>query len=269
MSRPNNSSAGQPIVAVQDVTVRLGDVLAVDGGSITADPGQLVGIIGPNGAGKTTLLRTITAAITPDEGTVTVTGMNVHERSSRAVSRAVAVVPQDTSLAFDFDVRQLVAMGRTPYLDRMGRSDGSDRDAVDRAMERTEVAQFADRMVSELSGGERQRVLLARAIAQETPVLLLDEPTASLDINHQLRTLELVRELVDGGTTVLAAIHDLDLAARFCDELILLDEGNVVDDGSPETVLTAENLERVFGTPAAVRTNPVTDSVQVIPLERQ
>lgn len=264
-TRPSDAIDGA-VVEIDGVSVHLGDVTAVDDVSLAAEPGQVVGLIGPNGAGKTTLLRTITAAIAPSSGTVRVNGTDVQSRSSRAVSRLVATVPQATNIGFDFRVREIVAMGRTPYQDRFGRGHRHDTSAVADAMTRTDVARFADRPISAVSGGERQRVLLARAIAQDTPVLLLDEPTASLDINHQVRTLELVRGLAAEGTAVIAAIHDLDLAARYCDELALLDDGRLVAHGPPAAVLTRQHLEEVFGIEAVVTTDPVTGSRRVTAL---
>lgn len=254
-----------PRVTVDRVSVQLGDVEALAGVSTEVGEGCLMGLIGPNGAGKTTLLRTITNAVRPDAGAVYIDDVDVADLSSQAVSRKVAVVPQDTALGFDFDVRDIVAMGRTPYIGRFGANQPADTDAVEQAMAQTAVLQFASRSISEVSGGERQRVLLARAIAQETPVLLLDEPTASLDIKHQVQTLELVRELVEQGKTVIAAIHDLNLAARYCDELLLLADGEVMARGTPETVLTAQNVKAAFGTPSIVGPHAITGSVHVTP----
>lgn len=261
------SSMGErpTMVTLDQVSVRLGDVQALTNVSATVAEGCFLGLIGPNGAGKTTLLRTITDAVRPDAGAVMIDGVAVGNLSSRAVSRQVAVVPQDTALAFDFDVRDIVAMGRTPYIGRFGASQPADMAAVERAMAECEVKQFASRSISEVSGGERQRVLLARAIAQETPVLLLDEPTASLDINHQVQTLELVRDLVEQGKTVIAAIHDLNLAARYCDELLLLADGAIMASGSPDTVLTARTVNEAFGTPAIVGPHAISGSIHVTP----
>jgi len=204
----------EPMLDVSDLAVSFGEQSVVSGVGFSVDRGSLVGLVGPNGAGKTTVLRTLKGTLDPDAGTVRVGGEPIHSKSAKAVSRLVASTPQGTALSFDFSVRQTVEMGRTPHLGRFDRMDAADRRAVGRAMERASVAQFADRPFTSLSGGERQRVLLARALAQETPVLLLDEPTASLDINHAVRTLELVRTLVDDGKTAVAAIHDLNLAAR-------------------------------------------------------
>nr|WP_231554195.1 ATP-binding cassette domain-containing protein [Halobellus rufus] len=238
----------------------------LDGVDATIDSGRFVGLVGPNGAGKTTLLRTINGTLAPDAGSVTVEGRRIQELSSKAASRLVATVPQDTAVAFEFDVRTVVEMGRNPHRSRFGGWREADSEAVERAFEWTDTEQFADRAVSTLSGGERQRVLLARALAQESPLLLLDEPTASLDINHQVRTLELVRTLVARGKTAVAAIHDLNLAAQYCDELLLLADGEVAAFGPPASVLTEDALGDAFGANAVVSRHPVTGSVYVTAL---
>ncbi|MDS0293382.1 heme ABC transporter ATP-binding protein [Halogeometricum luteum] len=267
MSREGESeSRPRPVVRTTDLSVELGGETILDDVDLTVGRGTFVGLIGPNGAGKTTLLETINGSLAPSGGRVDVDGENVHALSSKAASRLVATVPQDTSLTFDFDVRETVRMGRTPHRSRFGGWREDDESAVERALERTRTTEFVDRTVSDLSGGERQRVLIARALAQETPLLLLDEPTASLDINHQVRTLELVRELVGEGKTAVAAIHDLNLAAHYCDELLLLSGGRVVAAGPPESVLTEENLEDAFGANAVVARHPVTGSVYVTAL---
>ncbi|WP_394327395.1 ATP-binding cassette domain-containing protein [Halopelagius longus] len=244
----------------------LGGTTILDGVSLDVDTGTFVGLIGPNGAGKTTLLRALNGALTPALGRVEVAGERIDRLGSKAASRLVATVPQDTSVSFDFDARETVRMGRTPHLSRFGGWSDEDSAAVERAMERTDVTGLADRAVTGLSGGERQRVLIARALAQATPLLLLDEPTASLDINHQVRTLELVSELVAEGKTAVAAIHDLNLAAHYCDELVLLSGGGVVAAGPPAEVLTEANLEGAFDANAVVSRHPVTGSVYVTAL---
>lgn len=254
-----------PLVDVRDVAVGYGDDPVLTGVSLAVERGEFVGLVGPNGAGKTTLLQAINGIITPSAGTVLVDGTDVHGLSSRAASRRVATVPQDTTVAFDFSVADIVEMGRTPYTGRFGRDTGADA-AVERALERTETAQFRNRSVGSLSGGERQRVVLARALAQETPALVLDEPTASLDINHQARTLALVRDLTREGKAALAAIHDLDLAARFCDRLVVLAGGGVRAVGPPAEVLTGERVRATFDTAAAVVPSPVTGAATVTPL---
>ncbi|MFC6991559.1 heme ABC transporter ATP-binding protein [Haladaptatus sp. GCM10025707] len=254
------------MISIDGISVSFGPVDVLNAISANVEAGTFVGLVGPNGAGKTTLLRAINGAIDPDSGTVAVDGQNVHDLSAKAASRLVATVPQDTSVAFPFPVRDIVAMGRHPYQSRFDRQTTADANAVDRALARTQTEQFADRNIDELSGGERQRVILARALAQETPVLLLDEPTASLDINHQVRTLELVSDLVAEGKTAVAAIHDLNLAAHYCDELLLLADGQMLAAGAPESVLTEEALASAFDTRAVVARHPVTHSVYVTAL---
>ncbi|NHN49702.1 ATP-binding cassette domain-containing protein [Halostella sp. JP-L12] len=254
------------MIDVECVTVSLGGTEVLTDVSASVDRGSFVGLVGPNGAGKTTLLRTISGAISPDSGRVLIDGEDVHRLSSKAASRRVAVVPQETHLAFSFDVETAVAMGRHPYRSRFGRATDADRAAVERAMERTGVGRFADRSVEAVSGGERQRVLLARALAQDTPVLLLDEPTASLDVNHQVETLELVSDLVADGKTAVAAIHDLNLAARYCDELVMLADGGVLAHGTPAEVLSEANLADAFDADAVVTRDGVTGSLSVTAL---
>jgi iron complex transport system ATP-binding protein len=254
------------VIDLDDVSVSFGDVSVLDAVSLTVSEGEFLALVGPNGAGKTTLLRTCNGLLAPDRGSVRVDGRDIAACSAREVGQLVATVPQETTIAFEFDVREFVMMGRTPHRSRFRTATTADQEAVDSALERTDTAQFADRSVEELSGGQRQRVVIARALAQDTPVLLLDEPTASLDINHQVRTLSLARELAEEGKTVVAAIHDLELAARFCDRMALLSDGDVLADGPPDSVLTAERLESTFGVRTAVATNPVTGTPTVTPL---
>ncbi len=250
---------------VRDVDVELGGTQILDAVSADVGDGRLVGVVGPNGAGKSTLLRAMNGVVKPVSGIVLVDDEAVHELPSKAASRRIASVPQDTNLGFEFTVRETVEMGRHAHVPRFG-SD-PDPEAVEHAMERAEVAQFADRDVTSLSGGEKQRVLLARALAQQAPVLLLDEPTASLDVNHQVRTLELVRGLADDADrAVVAAIHDLDLAARYCDELVLVADGRVLDSGRPADVLTPERVREAFDARVAVGTDPATGDPTVTPL---
>ena len=251
-------------VDIEDLTVRRGDATVLDGVTLSADPGTFVGVVGPNGAGKTTLVQTANGTLDPEAGTVRVGEDDLHTLPSKAASRRVATLPQNPSLDFEFTGREIVEMGRYPHAPRFGTD--PDPDAVDRALDQTAATTLADRPVTSLSGGEQQRILVARAVAQDAPVVLLDEPTASLDVNHKVRTLDLARDLAADGRTVLAAIHDLDLAARYCDELVLLADGEIVGTGAPSDVLTPDAIERAFGVPAAVTTDPVTGSPLVTAL---
>ena len=256
----------EPVLEATDLTVSLGEKRILDGVDFAVDAGELVGLVGPNGAGKTTLLRAVRGTLTPDSGNVRVAGEAITNLDSKAASRRVATVPQDTALAFEFSVRETVEMGRTPHLPRFGGMEPADYDAVERAMARTEVAEFADRPVTEISGGERSRVLLARALAQATPLLLLDEPTASLDLNHQLATFDTVSELVGSGRAAVAAIHDLNLAARYCDRLVVVADGGILAQGAAEAVLTEETLREAFDADAVVTSDPVTERPHVTAL---
>jgi len=254
------------VIRFADVDVGIGDADILEEVSFAIPEGQFLALVGPNGAGKTTLLRTCNGLLQPSAGRVAIEGDDVTSLSARELGKRVATVPQETTLAFDFDVEDVVEMGRTPHRSRFVPGDAADKTAVAAALRRTDTRQFARRSVEALSGGERQRVLLARALAQDTPILLLDEPTASLDINHQVETLSLVRELVDDGKTVVAAIHDLELAARFCDAVALLSDGELLAHGSPAAVLTVDRLERAFDVRVAVSVNPRTGTRSVTPL---
>lgn len=257
------SSPVSPIVTVSDLELAYGPIPVLEDVSFAVDRGEFVGLVGPNGAGKTTLLRALTGAIEPATGGVRIDGTDITNCRSRTSSRLVSVVPQDTSLSFSFDVRTVVEMGRHPHRSRFAPPSAVDRRHVRRALERTRTAQFADRAIDAVSGGERQRVLFARAIAQDTPLMVLDEPTASLDVNHRIETLELARELVDDGRTIVAAIHDLELAARYCDRLCLLANGTLQADGNPADVVTASTLASAFDAEAVVGRNPVTGTPTV------
>ncbi|MEO7002777.1 MAG: ABC transporter ATP-binding protein [Ktedonobacterales bacterium] len=233
--------------------------------SFTVAAGELVGLLGPNGAGKSTLLKLATGALQSQAGRVTLGGQDVRRLARSEIARRVAVVPQDFSVQFAYTVRQVVEMGRTPHLGAWGVTRQQDRDAVDAALVTVDCLEFADRIFNELSGGERQRVILALALAQEPDVLLLDEPTAHLDIRHQIETLALLRRLNERrGLTALATLHDLNLAARFFPRLILFD-GAIVADGSPASVLESELLSRVYKTPVQVGILRGAEHLSVLP----
>jgi iron complex transport system ATP-binding protein len=217
--------------------------------------GELVALAGPNGAGKSTLLRTVLGILPPLGGGVRLFGRAIAGLSRRDIARLAAFVPQGFATDFDLEVRELVAMGRTPHLGRFRPEGPEDQRAVEAALEATGLTALAHRPFPELSGGERQRVVLARAFAQGGKLLVLDEPTANLDLAHAYQLMSLVRRRVDDGGAALVALHDLALAARFADRLILLRDGRVGADGPPREVLTPARMRDVFHVDAAVLTD--------------
>ena len=230
----------------------------LDGVDLDVKRGQFVGLIGSNGAGKTMLLRAIAGVLRYSEGVVLLDGTDVKNGSPKDIARAMALVPQVAPYTQGFTALELVLMGRYPHLGRF-QIEGREDDLIARnAMRLTETEQFTDRTLDTLSGGERQRIFVARALAQRPHVLLLDEPTSNLDILHQLKVISLVRKMVDDGLTAIAAIHDLQMAARYCDRLVLMNEGRIMAKGTPEEVLTPETIQASFGVKAAVYRDPVS-----------
>lgn len=239
-------------LALEGVHVRVSDVPILRGVSLALRPGEALALVGPNGAGKTTLLRAASGVVPLAGGRVLIEGTPLADLSPRQRARRVAVVPQDAALAFPFRAGELVLMGRAPHLSRLGFESREDVALARAAMERVGVAHLAERSVLEISGGERQLVLFARALAQGTQVLLLDEPTAHLDLHHRLRVLEQVRRFVDAGGSALVVSHDLGLAARSCERAALLAAGEVVAEGTPTEVFSPERLRRVFRVDAEI-----------------
>ena len=252
-----------PAVDAQSLSFNVDATRLLDQVDVRAERGQFVGLIGPNGAGKSTLLRAISNVLSYQEGTVSLHGEELRSMSAKRVAELLALVPQIAPYTQGFTAFELVLMGRYPHLGRF-QVEGASDDLIARdAMRLTETETFASRTIETLSGGERQRVFLARAVAQQPQVLLLDEPTSNLDVLHQLKILTLVRRLVDDGLTAAAAIHDLNLAARFCDRLVLLAGGRVVTEGSAQEVLTPETIESAFGVKSAIYREPVTGALAV------
>ncbi len=234
--------------------------------SLHITKGEILAVIGPNGAGKSTLVRTVSGVIPPKRGQVWVDGINMVSVTPIQRARYLAVVPQARQLPAAFTVRQTVLLGRTPYLGWLGRTSRADEAQVDRALEHTRLTGLAERRVGELSGGEQQRVLLARALAQDTPVLLLDEPTTHLDLEHQSNFLNLLQTLVSQkGLAVLVVLHDLNLAGLYADRVALLVEGRVHSTGKPEAVLTSANLSAIYHVPVSVVSHPDYGTPLVLP----
>lgn len=240
----------------------------IDAVSLTLGHGEMVGVIGPNGSGKSTLLRLLTGVLPPSHGVVRLNGRPLTEYSRRAIGRTIAVVPQETLIEFPFSVTEVVLMGRSPHLGGFAFEGDRDLQVARAAMQRTGVLEFADRCIHELSGGERQRVILARALAQEAAVLLLDEPAAFLDIRHAVEIYDLLHDLQREGASILTVLHDLNLAALYCDRLALLKAGRLVQVGTPAEVITYRVLTEVYETEVYVDTNDITGAVNVLPLSR-
>ncbi len=239
------------------LTLAYGARLVLQDLDLQLSSGEVLGLIGPNGAGKTTLMRALAGLIAPRRGQVRLAGQDIARLDRRARARLLAWVPQRESSAWSLTVRQMVQLGRAPHRGWFLPYTGEDRRIVEEALQRTGLLPLQARTVDTLSGGEFQRVLLARALAQKPRVLLLDEPTASLDVHHQIDILDRVQELAAGeGLAVVMAIHDLNLAARYCSRLLLLHEGRVWGSGPPRQVLTPENLHAVFGVRARLYRDP-------------
>jgi cobalamin transport system ATP-binding protein len=250
------------------VTAGYGREPAVREVSFSVRRGEVVGLVGPNGSGKTTIVRVASRALRPSAGSVALAGRDPYRMPTREAARLVAVVPQDLQPAFSYSVLEMVLMGRTPYLSAWGGGGPEDWSRAREAMSATQIQHLADRQVGELSGGERQRVILAQALAQDAPILLLDEPTTHLDLRHVVDLLGIVRGLAaHGDKAVLAIVHDLNLAAATCDRLVIMHRGRVVAEGGPDEVLTRELLRAVWGVDAEVVADDATGrpSVRLAP----
>jgi len=255
------------ILDLQDVTFRYPGAprVALAGVSLALASGELVAVLGPNGSGKTTLVRVALGAVRADAGAAAVAGRPVHAWTAQALARIVAVVPQREEGAFPLRVRDAVMLGRYPYLSPWARARAVDYAAAAGALAACDAASLADRWLNTLSGGEYQRVRLARALAQEPQLLVLDEPTASLDLRHEMELFERVRRhAVPSGLAVLLITHHVNLAARYADRILLLHEGRAVGQGRPAAVLTRTTVERVFEWPVAIAR--FDDAPQIVPL---
>lgn len=262
------SSERTPVLRCEQVSFAYGAVEVLSAISCEVAAGEIVGMIGPNGSGKSTLVRLLSGVRMPRAGRVTYNGRDLRTYSRDALAQAIAVVPQETAIELPFSVLEVVLMGRSPYLDKLGFESAHDLAVAYQAMEHTGVAALATREVHALSGGERQRVILARALAQEPRVLLLDEPTAFLDIKHQVAVYDLMKQLSrEQGLAVVAILHDLNLAALYCDRLVLLKAGRVFCQGAPEQVLTYTNIKAVYETEVYIDLNDLTGKVQILPLD--
>jgi iron complex transport system ATP-binding protein len=260
---------GAPVLSARDLIAGYGAIAVLSGVSLELRAGELLAIVGPNGAGKSTLLRLLAGTMKPWSGTVELGGRALDGYERRALARQIATVAQENSVAFGFTVLEVVLMGRAPHLGPFHLESARDLAIACEALERFDLLSLAERRIQELSGGERKRVFLARALAQEPAIALLDEPTAFLDLRHVAEIFGRMRELsLSRQMAVVATLHDLNVAAVWADRVMLLKEGRAVATGTPEEVLTADNLRAVYETEVYVGRNPATGAIAVLPAPR-
>jgi iron complex transport system ATP-binding protein len=256
-------------LSIDGIDCSYGSINVLKAVNFAVKSGEFLGILGPNGSGKTTLLRSISRVLQPRRGVILIDDKDIYRMKSVDVAKRLAVVPQETPITFDFTALEVVLMGRNPHMPRFKMESKEDLAIAKNSMELTRTWEFADRPVTELSGGERQRVIIARALTQEPKILLLDEPTTHLDISNQLEIMDLIKCLCKIKKLVIVAVfHDFNLAARYCDSIILLKDGKIVAVGKSEETLTSENVRKVFNVDTIVKKHPVTGFFHVIPISR-
>ena len=257
------------VLTIDGIDCSYGSVDVLKDVNFEVKNGEFLGVLGPNGSGKTTLLRSISRVLKPQKGTIFIGDADIYKLKTLEVAKQLAVVPQDTPITFDFSALEVVLMGRNPHIPRFKMESREDLAIAKNSMKMTGIWNLAERPVTELSGGEKQRVIIARALTQEPKILLLDEPTTHLDICNQLEIMDLLKQLCKTKKMLIIAVfHDFNLAARYCDSLILLKEGKIVAVGESNKTLTSENVKRVFHVDTIVKKHPVTGSLHVIPISR-
>ncbi|MDQ0643893.1 ABC transporter ATP-binding protein [Microbacterium murale] len=256
-------------LTAEAVTLAYGDRTVIEGLDLQVAPGKITSIVGANGCGKSTLLRSLARLLSPASGQIVLDGKSVHSRPTKEVARVLGLLPQSPIAPEGIAVADLVGRGRHPHQKVLARWTSHDYEIVADALEATGITDLADRSVDELSGGQRQRVWIAMALAQETDILLLDEPTTFLDVAHQVEVLDLLTDLsVSRGTTIVMVLHDLNLAARYSDELVAMRSGQVHALGAPDDILTHTLVEEVFGMANQITTDPVSGKPMVTPIGR-
>lgn len=258
------------MITLSDIKFSYNGKPVIDDLSLSVRGGAWMGLIGPNGTGKTTLLKLISGALIPNAGKIEVGNKPISSYSRKEMARLLAVVPQVSPFAFAFSALEIVLMGRSPYLKHFGFETAADLEIAEKAMRKTDAWQFRNRPIDELSGGERQRVMIARALAQQPRILLLDEPTTFLDIKHQLDIMEILSDLNrNQGLTIISAIHDINLAISYCSKIALIYNGKVHKQGTPEEVISYTNLKEIFGAEVYVGVNELTGKPYYIPMRQE
>lgn len=266
---PGSPTKNPPSLAAERLVVGYGAAPVLNGVDIEVLDGEFTVIVGPNACGKSTLLRSLARVLDVQGGEVLLDGKPITSFRPKGAAKRIGLLPQSPSTPDGIVVSDLVARGRFPHQSLVRQWSTEDERAVESALEAANVAQLADRSVTELSGGQRQRVWIAMALAQETPILLLDEPTAYLDLAHQLDVLDLASDLQKGGRTVVAVLHELNLAFRYATHLVVMRQGEIVAQGAPNDIVTAELIEKVFDLPCRIAPDPETGTPLVIPLARR
>lgn len=260
--------------AVKDLSIEHNKIIRLKIDDFSCEMSDFVGVVGPNGAGKSTLLKVLGGLLNAStKGCIRLNNIPLESLSRRQIAKQVAYVPQETEMTAAFTVKEVVSLGRNPYWPRLtahyGEKSWNDQDRfhIEGAIETMDIQALQDRTVDTLSGGERQRVLVARALAQNTPAMLLDEPIANLDVHHQLELLQLLQREAHAGRVIMCALHDLSLASRFCNRLAVLTEGHLVENGDPQDLLSADFFEKHFKLKAIVQSSPHFSGSWVLPLE--
>ncbi|MFQ5671552.1 MAG: heme ABC transporter ATP-binding protein [Nitrospinales bacterium] len=265
-SNPVKGADSTPLIQLQDISFSYEKAPVLRDIALEIQKEEFVGIIGPNGAGKSTLLKLMGGILPTDQGQCSFKGRNLNRYKRKELARSVSWLPQENSMIFPFRVLEVILMGRHPYLTPLTFEGTEDFRIARRAMDLTDISDFADRFYNEISGGEKQRVMIAAALAQESEMMLLDEPTSSLDIKYQIEILNILQRLnSDEGLTLALALHDLHLASKYCSRLVLLDQGEIVKDGPPHLVLQKEILEKIYGIEIRIVNDPDDGSLMVFP----
>lgn len=244
-------------LSTHNLSVGYHDKAIVKQVNLSIPEGKIIALLGPNGCGKSTLLKAMARILSPMEGHVQWQGKNLHSIASKKLAQQLALLPQTQPIPEGIKVKDLVAYGRSPYTGFWGRLNRQDQLIIDSVMHETGITELADQLVSELSGGQRQRVWLAMTLAQDTPYLLLDEPTTYMDLSHQVELMHLLRKLNKQGKTIITVLHDINQAARYCDHLIVMKQGSIITQGSPESVLTQTLMKDVFSLNAQIHRDPI------------
>lgn len=257
----------QTMLSFSHAAVGYGEKTVLRDVSFQVKKGEYVALIGSNGTGKSTLIKCVSGLLPLNSGEIEICGKNSRKLKPKERARMVAVVPQSYYVDYDFTVEDIVMMGRNPYIDFRHRESQEDREIAERAMKLTKTDMFRNRLYNQLSGGERQRVILARAITQQPEIILLDEPTSALDLHHQIEVMELIRQLNEKEhITVLAVLHEINLASRFCSRIVILKDGKVKADGTPREIINRQEMEELYEMRLLVKNNPLIEKPEIIPI---